>query len=55
MSFLRLLGVSPKLTAAEAKELQRLERHGVAPEAVAPAEVKTEATLADDDGVEVGG
>ncbi|WP_158025645.1 MULTISPECIES: hypothetical protein [unclassified Maricaulis] len=55
MGFLKFFGVPEGMTAAEARALQKLEARGVAPETVASAEVKAEATLADDDGVEVGG
>lgn len=50
MGLLRLFGVPEGMTAADARKPQKLNGAGVALETVAPAVVKTEPTLADDDG-----
>ncbi|WP_417480229.1 hypothetical protein [Maricaulis maris] len=55
MKFLKRAQVPEGETLSSFRNLLRAAAGGVAPETVASAEVKAEATLADDDGVEVGG
>ena len=56
MGFLRLFGVPEGMSAAEARELRRLESHGISREtSVENAPERSTVALSDDDSIEVTG